>query len=494
MKKLINKIATLKNKRPIVFVCVLGAISFVIGGALAVSRDRANISNEFELADFRTVFTETFDSPENWLTCETVDKEITVKNESSLSSAVRVKLEEEWISSDGIRLPLVSNVSGNQMAVINFTENSHWTQDGLYYYYNDNLDENEETVDSLISGVTLNCDANLDEDTEYANATYHLTITAQAVEEDKKDEAWHTDYARLKTGSELNQIVKNLMGDNHNNPVVTQGVFCRGSVIYDSYINTTEFNNKERITVNESPYDIYVLLDRDQTVYWEQQGKRLVFYIDAEGDQCNDREIKYNSDMSYFNSGLGFSIDEFLRQWLALSIDYSEISDLSHFFDSSPDAGISSSFLQKLEGNAVDASYLVNNASNIGPVLDAITSFSDRTKIKNMNHMFADSNDKNAVCGKVGSDMRRINTSSAIDMSYLFGSLETCSIPMLANGFQHTDNYWDVSKVYDMSHMFEGLSNLTNVQVLNTWNVNSATDITDMFAGTSVTQFPTWYH
>lgn len=192
MKKIANKIATLKNKRPIVFVCVLGAISFVIGGVFAVSHDRAVISGKITLSGYKTIYTETFDAPVNWLTCETIDKLFTVTNDSDSSGpvAVRVKLEEQWLASDGTtELPLVSATSGLTMAQINFPQNSGWTKEGSYYYYDTDLAKGA-TTNPLMTSVTLNCDANIDSmsgaDKDYGDATYHLKITTQSIEAENK--------------------------------------------------------------------------------------------------------------------------------------------------------------------------------------------------------------------------------------------------------------------------------------------------------------------
>jgi cysteine desulfurase len=87
------------------------------------------------------------------------------------------------------------------MAQINFTPNSGWTKEGSYYYYDTDLAKGA-TTSSLITGVTLNCDANLDTtataaanaDGVYANANYKLKITAQAIEAESKADWGKTLY------------------------------------------------------------------------------------------------------------------------------------------------------------------------------------------------------------------------------------------------------------------------------------------------------------
>ena len=182
----------MNNKKVIIALALLFGMCFGFSLTLAYNTDESVLENKFKLGEWKTVYTEEFESPSNWVTCQTVDKTIIVKNESNIDASVRIKLEEKWKKKDGIELPLVSETSGYQMAQINFLEESGWTKDDNdgYYYYDVDLKKNESTK-SLTTGVTLNCDANLDVDVDYAGATYHLKYTVQMIQADKKDE-WRT--------------------------------------------------------------------------------------------------------------------------------------------------------------------------------------------------------------------------------------------------------------------------------------------------------------
>lgn len=186
----------MKNKKAILALALLFGAAFGFFMTMAYNTDRATLNNDFTLGTWKTVFEETFDAPSNWITCETISKEITVKNESNVKATARIRLEEQWLKKDGTQLPIVSEVSGYQLAQINFLENSGWTYhaDG-YYYYDTDLEEGE-TTQTLTTGVTLNCDANLNEDADYANADYHLTFTAQTIQADAKNE-WNTSAANI---------------------------------------------------------------------------------------------------------------------------------------------------------------------------------------------------------------------------------------------------------------------------------------------------------
>ena len=159
---------------------------------MAYNTDRASYNNDFTLGTWKTVFEETFDAPSNWITCETIDKEITVKNESNVKASVRIRLEEQWLKKDGTQLPIVSEDSGYQLAQINFLENSGWTYhaDG-YYYYEEKfvmIEENGEiklSIAEYVGDENLNItveDANVkievvNKSVDYETVTYKLKVT-----------------------------------------------------------------------------------------------------------------------------------------------------------------------------------------------------------------------------------------------------------------------------------------------------------------------------
>jgi len=177
----------MNNKKVIIAIALLFGICFVFSLTFAYSTDESVLENKFKLGEWKTVYTEEFESPSNWVTCETIDKTITVKNESDTDVAVRIKLEEQWLSKDNEPLSLYSNASDVRMAQINMANTDKWEKRGAYYYYNINLRANETAV-TPISGVTLNCDANLNDDVDYAGGTYRLKATAQTIQASQKDE------------------------------------------------------------------------------------------------------------------------------------------------------------------------------------------------------------------------------------------------------------------------------------------------------------------
>ena len=260
-----------RKKSTIIAVSAIGLLGFAVSVTLAVSHDRSVMSSKIKLAGYHTLFTETFDAPQNWKTCETIDKTITVTNDSDSSGAVavRVKLEEQWLASDGVtELPLVSSASGLTMAQINFTANSGWIKKGSYYYYDADL-ATGATSTSLITGVTLNCDANLDttataaanSDGAYSDATYKLNITAQAIDAGSKDE-WSTSLAG---------IVKNQANDLGDYTID----FTRKAIVSDD-VYTANGNGVNKY--EENGQDIYYFRGEiaDNNVIWADKCWKVV--------------------------------------------------------------------------------------------------------------------------------------------------------------------------------------------------------------------------
>ena len=185
----------MKKKGTLIAAVSVIAIAVGIGITFAISQSNSVINNAISVSKYETVTTDTFTSPRNWQPGETIPKTITVKNNSNVPVSVRIKLEEEWVAADGVtKLPVVSAASGLTMALIDYTEDSGWVKDGPFYVYEADLQPNATTT-SLITGVTLNTDANLDTsdnaeptaDTAYAGAEYHLRAIIQTIQASAKE-------------------------------------------------------------------------------------------------------------------------------------------------------------------------------------------------------------------------------------------------------------------------------------------------------------------
>ena len=201
-----------QNKNLIILLLV--AVIGIVGVTIAYFSSRATFENVFETPEYGTTYIEKFTSPDNWLPGDVTEKTLEVRNSGNVDEAVRVKVEESWVSKRGTTLPLTQG--NNAVALINFRNEDDWTKvtvDGenyYYYYYNYKLAP-EETTSKLLDKVTFNplisattscsdtvvdgvttrtCSSN---GTGYDGATYILKLTVETVQYNKYSEAWNTD-------------------------------------------------------------------------------------------------------------------------------------------------------------------------------------------------------------------------------------------------------------------------------------------------------------
>lgn len=194
---------SVKTKRNILAVILAVFVLATIGITWAFSHDSSNLNNDFGIAKYETIFTDDFTAPSDWRTCETKPKAVTITNNSDVPVVARIKLDEQWLDKNDQELPLISTASGLRMAQINFDVNSGWLQQGEYYYFDGELATGESTP-PLFTGVTLNCEANLDTSEEiwsvsdgaYSDAEYHLVVTAQTLQASAK-KIWDTTGANV---------------------------------------------------------------------------------------------------------------------------------------------------------------------------------------------------------------------------------------------------------------------------------------------------------
>ncbi|MBQ9318016.1 MAG: hypothetical protein IJR82_00050 [Bacilli bacterium] len=200
------------KKQSILFLLLIAVIG-IVGVTVAYFSSRATFENEFETPEYGTTYIEKFVSPDNWLPGDETEKTLEVKNSGSVDEAVRVKVEESWVSKKGTTLSLTQG--DNVAALINFINNDDWTkvtvdgEDYYYYYYNYRLAPGETTSklldkvtfnplinasttcsDTVVDGVTIRvCNSNKE---GYDGATYTLTLTIETVQYNKYKEAWGT--------------------------------------------------------------------------------------------------------------------------------------------------------------------------------------------------------------------------------------------------------------------------------------------------------------
>ena len=243
----------MNNKKVIISLFSLSFV-FIITGVLAYFYNNSSIQNRFVSGTYKTVTTEEFTSPTNWLPGDVTPKTITTKNEGTVPVRVRVKLEESWeeVGKSDSTIPnsycleITSTGCNNhvQAAVINYDNFDDWVYSSYddYAYYVHELGVGEETS-SLIKSVTFNSQVGTaplcNDDGEYVScdsfytnfvqpnfkgATYNLNFTIETVQADKYDEVW--GYA---------PVMNDYVGDNpctYNGELVSGAEYTNGQYTY----------------------------------------------------------------------------------------------------------------------------------------------------------------------------------------------------------------------------------------------------------------------
>lgn len=195
------------RKKRIIAVIGLAALTALVGGTVAYLNDSNSFENNFKLASGEVEYTETFESPRNWKSCDTTPKTLVITNKSDTPVAARFKMEEYWkvngSTSAGKTSDLSLTYQNQRVAIINFQNQNDWEQKGDWWVYKGTLNKDQSTS-SLLASVTYNCSINFVDDVTYSadgktsitntntydNAKYHLDITAQTVPATQKEAAW----------------------------------------------------------------------------------------------------------------------------------------------------------------------------------------------------------------------------------------------------------------------------------------------------------------
>ena len=199
--------STIRKRKflPILAVSILALLG--LGGVIAYNTDSVFFANLFHLNHYEAQYVETFESPDDWKTCQEVPKTVITKNNSTAPFKVRLNYDEYWRNKeDNANLPLEKD--GETLAIINFQNEDDWELRGNWYYYKQDVQPGESTT-SLFKSVTLNCESNLALDNvchatetgyvcekpedDYENAKYHLNITVQtSTEEWPQEDEFYT--------------------------------------------------------------------------------------------------------------------------------------------------------------------------------------------------------------------------------------------------------------------------------------------------------------
>lgn len=389
----------MKNRKCVVIAGIALACILLIGGVFAVSRDNSVLSNIFGVSTYKTVNTEAFVSPTNWQTCESVPKTMTVKNESSGPVVARVRYSEEWVASDRTtQLDVVDSTTNLRMAIVDRDNVDKWLlneNDGYYYYYKE-LAPGETTL-SFMKSVTLNCDANL------SGAVANICTTENGRTVCTSDESPYAS-ATYTLRATLDTIQANAARSEWNyQPTYSEATLLSGNELSHRIGQMTKIER-----VGELPDDFSDTHRMNARISTENSDSPIYMWTAAQ-----------YADWGGNASAAGLN-DEDTIYW------YSKATKIFY----NPDMH---KFLNVGSGGT-------NLASGYE---DFYTQF-DASRITDLTGAF---------------------TGCTYDLSWLAD--------------------WDVSNVTSFSYSFQDIPTLTDITPLKNWNVSSAADLTGMFTGSN---------
>ena len=212
----------MKNKKSLMILLLVSIIG-IVGLTIAFFASSTSVENEFLTSEYGSTHTATFVSPENWLPGDISNQDIFASNTGQIDQAVRIKVEESWVTANNGTLSGWIHADGTKSnhttetelatderaVILGLANASDWTKVGDYYYYNYKLAPGEDTT-SFLESITFNSKTNLNDtctsttengvttttcsssDSDYDNATYTLTLTIETVQYNKYATAWST--------------------------------------------------------------------------------------------------------------------------------------------------------------------------------------------------------------------------------------------------------------------------------------------------------------
>ena len=172
----------------------------LIGISLAFFIDEFKLPISFAKQQYNDVTNIKFESPNNWTPGTTTKQEIKYKNKEEVPLAIRISIEEKWISKNGNELGLT--LSDGTKATILKINNKDWELIDGFYYYKKKLNKGE-TTSNFIESITFNNNVNYEfkcnllnnkkcskSGDDYNDAKYKLDIYIETIKYDYYEEIW----------------------------------------------------------------------------------------------------------------------------------------------------------------------------------------------------------------------------------------------------------------------------------------------------------------
>ncbi len=173
-------------------ICLLVLVAFIIG-SFAYFNDTGKAENYASVGVFKVDLIDIFENNTLTLPGDTVNKDVSMKNNGTRDAVVRVKLTPEWTPAlDG---------QGNERLTDAVTVNlgpdaaADWTFLDGWYYYNRILKPGEETT-LLVDSLKLTAVSNDRHRTDYSGAAFDLYIDSESLQAtaDAAAEQWLVNY------------------------------------------------------------------------------------------------------------------------------------------------------------------------------------------------------------------------------------------------------------------------------------------------------------
>lgn len=157
----------------------LMAVLMLIVSTFAYFEDAGAAENFLDTGNFKVDLIDDFQNNRLTLPGDTVNKDVSMKNNGTYDAVVRIKLDPSWTPAvDGAGNPILTEAV---TVTYGSTIATDWTLLGGWYYYNKILKPTETTA-LLVDALKLGAVSNDLHRTDYSNAEFNLNISSESLQ------------------------------------------------------------------------------------------------------------------------------------------------------------------------------------------------------------------------------------------------------------------------------------------------------------------------
>ena len=320
----------------------------------------------------------------------------------------------------------------------------------------------------------------------------------------------YTDAATMKGGEEMNYMFENMQNLTDISALAeldTSGVRQMNWLFSDCYqladiSPLASWNTSNVSSMNELFYSTAITnVDALETkrhdgkdyVSWDMSSVEYIDYMFGFTENLTDISALASWDVSNVNDMIGvFYFAENLADISSLtSWDTSNVESMSYLFTRTAITNVDALETKRHEGK----DYISWDVSNVREIesmfssdddladISALASW-DTSGIENMREVFYSSRSLADI-----SPLASWNTSSVENMMGMFYSMIITNVDALETKQHEGKDYvsWDVSNVEDISQMFSGDRDLTDISALASWNTSSVRNMQETFCSIGAT-------